>query len=103
MYIEFDWSALLETDPAKKAEYELKLFHGGALTLNELRDRLNYSAVENETEGETRWIPGNLLPLREDIIESLLAKSKLALQQGQMTPAEKEEQGHNPSGRDMMM
>ena len=59
------------------------------------------SKIENELEGETHWIPGNLLPLTEDNIKAILAKSKLALEQGQMTPAEKEEEGHNPAGRDM--
>lgn len=100
-YIEYDWSSLLETDPAKKAEYELKLFHGGAITLNELRSSLNYSAVENEVEGNTKWIPSNLVPLTEDNINAYLAKSKAELIGTAEKQEDKELEGHNMSGRDM--
>ena len=104
MFFEYDYAGLLETDPAKKAEYELKLFHGGMLTLNELRECLGWGPVENETEGQTRWIPSSLIPLTEDNIESILAKSKLALQESQTT-AEKQETklaDHNGDARDML-
>ena len=102
MFFEYDYGALLETDPAKKAEYNLKLFQGGMLSLNELREALGWGPVKNETEGETRWIPSSLIPLTESNIESILAKSKLAL--NQMTTAEKNEDklaNHNGDGRDM--
>lgn len=105
--IKFDYSGLLEVDISKKTELWIKKYHAGVCSLNELRAALDMSRIENEVEGETHFIPGNLIPLREDVIESMLAKSKLALQQaetqGKMTPAEKDEEGHNPVGRDMMM
>ena len=102
MFFEYDYGALLETDPSKKAEYNLKLFQGGMLTLNELRESLGWGPVKNDVEGETRWIPASLIPLTQDNIESILAKSKLALQQ--MNSAEKQEDkmaNHNGGGRDM--
>lgn len=99
--IKFDYSGLLEVDVNKKTELWIKKYHAGVCSLNELRAALDMSRIENELEGETHWIPGNLLPLTEDNIKAILAKSKVALEQGQMTPAEKEEEGHNPAGRDM--
>lgn len=76
MFLEYDYTGLLETDPAKKAEYELKLFHGGMLTLNEFREVLGWGPVKDETEGETRWVPSNLVPLTAENIRAYLAKSK---------------------------
>lgn len=103
--IKYDFSGLLEIDVSRKTDLWIKKYQSGVCSLNELRAALDMSKIEDETIGDTHWIPGNLIPMTADNIESILAKSKLALKeaeaQGQMTPAEKDEEGHNPVGRDM--
>lgn len=81
--IKYDYSGLLEADYEKKVESWIKKFHAGVCTLNELRDALDMSRIENEVEGNTKFIPANLIPLTEDNIEAILAKSKLALQESE--------------------
>lgn len=101
MFFEYGFSALLETDPAKRAEYELKLFHGGMLTLNELRETLGWGPVQNETEGATRWIPSNLVPLTEDNIAAYLAKSKATLGDNKTSASNVEDKFNEHNGEVM--
>lgn len=79
----YDYSGLLEADYNAKVDSWIKKYHGGVCTLNELRDALAMSRVDNEVEGNTRWLPANLLPATEDNIKAILAKSKLALQESE--------------------
>lgn len=78
-YIKWDWSAMTETDTSAKVDYVAKLLHSGIYTLDESRQALGLSTVDNDTEGMTRWIPANLMPLNQTTIESYMAKSQLAL------------------------
>lgn len=93
--ISYDYNAMLEVDVSKKADYLLKLYHGGLLTLNEFRQRMSMGTVENEVEGNTRLIPANFLPWTEENIKSILAKSKLALQEAETLQVEKQEEKQN--------
>lgn len=108
--IKYDYSGLLEADYEKKVDSWIKKFHAGVCTLNELRDALDMSRIENEVEGNTKFIPANLIPLTEDNIEAILAKSKLALQQSEANvvnkSAEKMEENfadHNGAMQDKLM
>ena len=101
--IKYDYSGLLEVDVAKKTELWIKRYHAGVCSLNELRAALDMSQIGDETIGETHWIPSSLIPLTADNIDSILAKSKLALKEMETT-AEKNEAkmtDHNGDGRDM--
>lgn len=89
-YIRWDYSAMTETDTSAKVDYISKLLHNGIFTLNEARQSLGLSTVDNDTEGNTRFIPSNLMPLTEETIDSYMAKSKIALQESE----------HNPIGDD---
>lgn len=89
--IAFDYNGLLEADYEKKVDLWIKRYHSGICTLNELRDALSMSRVENEVEGDTRWLPANLIPATADNIEAMLARSKLALKElkeGKESPSE---------------
>lgn len=90
-YIRWDYSAMTETDTSAKVDYVSKLLHGGIYTLNEARQSLGLSTVDNDIEGNTRWMPANLIPETEENIEAILAKSKIALQESE----------HNPQGDDL--
>lgn len=95
-YIEFSYDNLLETDISAKQNRLMQAFHGGLITLNEFRKEMHMSVVENEVEGETRWIAANYLPLTEENIKSILAKSKLALSEVE----DKDMDGHSIGGWD---
>ena len=82
---------MTETDTSAKVDYVSKLLHGGIYTLNEARQSLGLSTVDNDIEGNTRWMPANLIPETEENIEAILAKSKIALQESE----------HNPQGDDL--
>ena len=78
-FLDYNFSEMLESDLQKKNDMIIKQFHSGVISLNEARRRLNLQALENEVEGDTRWIPSNLVPLTEDNIKAYLAKSKASL------------------------
>lgn len=79
--IEFDISGLLELDPQKKMDYYMKGYQGGLLSLREFREKMGMTRIEDDVEGDTRFIPSNLIPATRENIEAILAKSKLALQE----------------------
>ena len=93
-FLKFNYDSLLDTDREKKIESALKEYHGGVLTLNEVRRRLGLQAVENEVEGETRIIPTNEMPWNEETISAYMARSKLALAELQ----EDKQLNHNDGG-----
>ena len=95
-YIRWDYSAMTETDTSAKVDYISKLLHGGIYTLNEARQSLGLSTVDNEVEGNTRLVPSNLMPFTEDNIKAMFAQSKIALAEAEQT------QEHNPSGDDKL-
>lgn len=98
-FISYDYSAFLETDTEKKINSLVNEFHSGVLTLNEVRERLHLQSLENEIEGNTRWIPANLVPLTEDNINAYLAKSKVALGDAPSSASTQEDKqlNHNDS------
>lgn len=93
-YIRWGYAAMTETDTSAKVDYISKLLHGGIYTLNEARQSLGLATVENELEGNTRWIPANLMPMTEETIDSYMAKSKQI-----MTQMDSE---HNVNGDDKL-
>lgn len=108
--IKYDYTSLLESDIKEKTELLVKKFHAGILTLNEVREQLDLSNVENDVEGNTRFLPSNLLPLTEENIKAILAKSKLALQESEAgvkdksaTAVENNFTDHNGTMQDKLM
>lgn len=80
-YIAFSFDDMLETDIEKKQNRLMNAYHGGLITLNEFRKEMRLGSIENEVEGNTRFFPANLLPATEDVINSMMARSKLALKE----------------------
>ena len=102
MFFSFTYDDLLETDVAQKTDRLVKAFNNGILTLNEVREQLNMSSIENEVEGNTRMVSASLIPFTQSNIEAILASSKLKLEEvGKSEVDVKSENGHNPVGRDM--
>ena len=92
-YIKWDWSAMTETDTSAKVDYITKLLHSGIYTLNESRQSLGLSTVDNDVEGNTRLVPSNLMPFTEETIDSYMAKSKQIMNNMDTTQ-------HSPQGDD---
>lgn len=94
-FFKFNFDGLLETDYNKKVDSLIKEFHAGIITLNEARRRLDMENVDDNVAGDTRWIPANLVPLNEENINAYLAKSKLALGEGQASATSMEDKNNN--------
>ena len=58
--VRFDTSAMLRTDKQAEADYINKLFYMGAISVNEIRKKLDLSPIEN---GDTHLVQSNLMTL----------------------------------------
>lgn len=80
MKIEFDPSALLRADSSAMAQLYSSLFPLGAITTNELRDKLNLPPIEG---GDTPFVMVNTVPLKDAIkgggalVEETQTKTKI--------------------------
>ena len=83
LYCEYDYSAMLKSDPSETASYLAKLVGSGLYTPNEARDVLGMDAVPG---GDVPLMPANLWPYTPDNQEAFFAKAKVALT------------SHNPAG-----
>lgn len=98
LFLEWDYTALIETDRQKAMDFYSGGFQKGILTLNEARNKLGLPPVDNETVGNTIWIQSSMIPNTEENIKAILAKSKIAL-----TTSEKNEDkfsNHNGNAKD---
>lgn len=93
-FFKFSFDELLETDYNKKVDSLIKQFHAGIVTLDEARRKLGLQNVDDDVAGETRWIPANLVPLNEENIKAYLAKSKIALGEGQSSASSMEDKNN---------
>lgn len=82
LYCEYDYSAMLKSDPTETAAYLSKLVGAGLYTINEARDALGMEAVDG---GDVPLVPANLWPYTPDNQDAFFAKAKVAL-------------SHNPAG-----
>ena len=82
LYCEYDYSAMLKSDPSETANYLSRLVGAGLYTINEARDVLGMDAVEG---GDVPLVPANLWPYTPDNQDAFFAKAKVAL-------------SHNPAG-----
>ena len=62
--VRFDTSAMLRTDKQAEADYINKLFYMGAISVNEIRKKLDLSPIEN---GDTHLVQSNLMTLNNAI------------------------------------
>ena len=86
-YIKFSYNSILKTNlTAKIQAYQTQLING-ILSPNEIRAKEELEPIEY---GDCHYRPSNLLPIRQDIEESLVASAKLKQQEvdGQQKNAE---------------
>jgi HK97 family phage portal protein len=74
IYFEYSYNSLMKTSLQARIEAYTKQINNGMLSVNEVRHKENLAEVE---AGDTLFIPANLMPLRKDIIDAYMAKSKL--------------------------
>jgi HK97 family phage portal protein len=73
-YFEFDYNVLLRPDEKSRAEFYSKLFSMGAISPGQICAKEN---LEPPPEGaDSRFFPANMAPLRTDVLEAYMAKSK---------------------------
>ena len=80
-YIQYSYDDLVETDLKAKQDRLVAGLHSGILTLNEVRAAMHLPSVTEEGVGDARFFPANLLPLNKDVLDSMMARSKLALKE----------------------
>ena len=78
LFIQYEYSHMLKADFKTTVEYLRTEIQSGFLTINEARSKLGMASVEPEV-GDILWQSANLIPATKENVESILAKSKLAL------------------------
>jgi HK97 family phage portal protein len=92
IYFEFNYNGLLKTSLQTRIDTYAKQFNNGILTINEIRKKENLQPTDQKS-GDTLFIPSNVLPLKDDQINALLASAKLKLKEANNEEFHKE----NPS------
>jgi HK97 family phage portal protein len=84
VYFEYSYNSLMKTSLQSRIETYVKQVTNGILSPNEIRRKENLGEVE---AGDNLFIQANLMPLREDVIDSYMAKSKeIAVQMNEESP-----------------
>lgn len=97
LFVSIDYKHMLSTDLKSTIEYLRQEVQSGLLSVNEARSKLGLDDIGSE--GDYYWIPASLIPMTEENIQAILAKSKVALQQAQEPEVEQLDQ-HSKSGDD---
>jgi HK97 family phage portal protein len=95
VYFEFSYNSLARTDLRTRIEMYTKQFGSGMLSLNEIRQKENMPVI-GEKAGDTKFIPANLMPVRDEQIDALLAGAQVKL--GGLKSNSDEFHQENPSG-----
>jgi HK97 family phage portal protein len=83
IYFEYSYNSLLKTSLQTRIDTYTKQITTGILSPNEVRHKENLPEIE---AGDTLFIPANLMPLRKDVIDSYMAKSKMIENQNIESP-----------------
>ncbi|MCL2440466.1 MAG: phage portal protein [Treponema sp.] len=78
IFFEYSYNSLLKTSLQTRIDTYAKQLTNGILSPNEIRKKENLSEIE---AGDTLFVQANLLPLKQEIINSYMAKSKLLMQE----------------------
>jgi HK97 family phage portal protein len=84
IYYEYSYNALMKTSLQTRIDAYTKQITNGILSPNEVRRKENSPEVE---AGDTLFVQANLMPLRQDVIDSYMAKSKEIENQNIVSPA----------------
>jgi HK97 family phage portal protein len=74
IYFEFSYNSLLKTNLQTRVETYVKQLSNGILTINEVRQKENLPMQE---AGDNLFIQGNLLPLKNEVVDSFMASARL--------------------------
>jgi HK97 family phage portal protein len=80
IYFEYSYNSLMKTSLQTRIDTYSKQFMNGILTPNEIRKKENLPPTQ-EKSGDTLFIPANLMPLKDEQIDALLASARLKLEQ----------------------
>lgn len=97
LFVSIDYKHMLSTDIKSTIDYLRQEVQSGLLSVNEARSKLGLDDIGSE--GDYYWIPANLIPMTEDNIQAILAKSKVALQASHGNEVEQLDQ-HSKAGDD---
>ncbi|MDR3170314.1 MAG: phage portal protein [Treponema sp.] len=89
IYFEYSYNALMKTSLMTRVDTYTKQLTNGMLNINEVRRKENLPEIE---AGNYHFFPANMMPVKEDVIQAYMAKSK----EVQQTL----ESGHAPQGDD---
>jgi HK97 family phage portal protein len=78
IYYEYSYNSLMKTSLQTRIDTYAKQITNGILTINQVKMKENLPSVE---AGDTSFVPANLMPLRQDIIDNYMASAKLKGQQ----------------------
>ena len=79
LYFEFSYNSLMKTTLESRINAYVRQLSNGILTVNEVRRKENLAEVTDAANN--LFIPANLMPLTNEVVDSYMAKSKLTLQQ----------------------
>jgi HK97 family phage portal protein len=83
IYFEYSYNSLLKTSLQTRIDTYAKQVTNGILSPNEIRRKENLPEIE---AGDTLFVMSNLMPLRKDVIDSYMAKSKMIENQNIESP-----------------
>jgi HK97 family phage portal protein len=78
VYFEFSYNSLMKTSLQTRIDTYTKEFINGILSINEIRQKENLP-VTDQKAGDSLFIPANLMPLKDQQIDALLAGAQLKL------------------------
>jgi HK97 family phage portal protein len=84
IYFEYSYNSLLKTSLQTRIDTYVKQINNSILTPNEVRRKENLSESD-EKSGNTLFLPANLMPLKDSVVDAYMAKSK-AIEQNLASP-----------------
>ena len=75
-YFEYNYNSLMKVSLETRVNTYSKQLQSGILSPNEIRRKENLPEIE---AGDNLFVPANLLPLKDDVINAYMAKSKLLI------------------------
>jgi HK97 family phage portal protein len=91
LYFEYSYNSLIKTSLQSRIEAYAKQLTNGILSINEVRHKENLPGID---AGDYHFFAANMMPVKEDVIQAYMAKSK-AVEQGLL-----DSNNHNPLGDD---
>jgi HK97 family phage portal protein len=77
-YVAANYNTIKKTSLSDRIDAYTKQLNNAILTVNEVRSKENLEPVEG---GDTLWRPSNMIPVRIDVEEAMLAAAKLKAQE----------------------